>query len=155
MIRVFNIDKSLDKYYMDVNSLDFMSTYNDSYISGSSIIITKETEGEDSSTFQVLTIPKKDGSRINIMVLIDDEPVRKSRFFGLHESENIAPTEVFQELRNWGPDVPADFKRKIGDHLGRNLRVSRDTIEAELGFQFEVPGVGGGGARVRGERKVE
>lgn len=113
--------------------------YDLSYASGSCCIFSKEL-GKDESTLMVSNIAKYDGaSTKQTNVAIDGVAVTKG-FFGLRK--NLTPVEVLEEFQKWAPDAPDKFKRIVGDHLGRNLRVSKRMVDTKLGIKVTTSEIG-------------
>ncbi len=117
-----------------------MVEYETYYASGSACVFKKTYDDGVTSVFTVMVSPLTDGeNKKTTIVFIDDRKVNEQGWFS---TKNLNLDKVIEEFVKWGPDAPADYRRIIGDHMGRNLRTEERQSERKIETNVGTKGAG-------------
>ena len=117
-----------------------MVEYEVYYASGSACVFKKTYDDGTNSVFTVMVSPMTDGrNKKTTIVFIDDQKVNQQGWFN---TKNLNLDKVIEEFNKWGPDAPGDYRRIIGDHMGRNLRAEECETERKVEANVGTKGAG-------------
>lgn len=100
-------------------------------------LIVQKHDDKYCSTFTINVAPERDLSkRRQIKVIVDGETVVKDHLF--RKTQNLKPNEIFEELHDWGPEIPPEMLLKVGDFLGENLDISDTRVDKYIEAKFGI-----------------